>query len=120
MDDMNRLGDLILKHWTTHRPELIEELVRTNQLQPVLRQAQEQTGDLLYNLTVVQKMEYHAAWELVMREWAFLPPNLEPPSLDDPERSFLERSPLKPSPLEPKLSGKPTQNQTPSPPAISE
>ena len=48
MDDMNRLGDLILKHWTTHRPELIEELERTNQLQPVLRQAQEQTGDLLY------------------------------------------------------------------------
>jgi hypothetical protein len=26
MEDMNRLGDLILKHWTTHRPELIEEL----------------------------------------------------------------------------------------------
>jgi len=73
MDDMNRLGDLILKHWTTHRPELIVELERTNQLETALRQAQEQTGDLLYNLTVVQKMEYHAAWELAMREWAFLP-----------------------------------------------
>jgi hypothetical protein len=83
MDDMNRLGDLILKHWTTHRPELIEELERTNQLQPVLRQAQEQTGDLLYNLTVVQKMEYHAAWELAMREWAFLP------NEDHPERPSL-------------------------------
>jgi hypothetical protein len=100
MDDMNRLGDLILKHWTTHRPGLIEELVRANQLQPVLRQAQEQTGDLLYHLTVVQKMEYHAAWELAMREWAFLPGDL--------------------APQEPQSSGKPTPSQSQSHPVISE
>ena len=114
MDDMNRLGDLILKHWTTHRPQLIEELKRTNQLQPVLRQAQEQTGDLLYHLTVVQKMEYHAAWELAMREWAFLPneDRPEPPHLDQPH---LERPPRKPL-----SSGKPSPSQPPSPPAISE
>jgi hypothetical protein len=104
MDDMNRLGDLILKHWTTHRPELIEELEKTNQLQPALRQAQEQTGDLLYTLTVIQKMEYHAAWELATREWAFLP------GVDRPERPLLDRP----------LSGKPTPSQTPSHPAISE
>lgn len=73
MDDMNRLGDLILKHWTTHRPGLIKELERTNQLQPILRQAQEQMGDLLYTLTVVRKMEYHAAWELATWDWAFFP-----------------------------------------------
>jgi len=99
MDDMNRLGDLILKHWTTHRPGVIEELERTNQLQTALRQAQEQTGDLLYTLTVVQKMEYHAAWELATREWAFLPGEAppKPPSL-----------------------GKPTPSQSPSHPAISE
>jgi hypothetical protein len=82
MDDMNRLGELILKHWTAHRPRLIEELIRTNQLEPVLRQAQEQTGDLLYTLTVVKKMEYHAAWELATREWAFLPDTPERPPLD--------------------------------------
>jgi hypothetical protein len=99
MDDMTRLGDLILKHWTNHRPGVIEELERTNQLQTALRQAQEQTGDLLYNLTVVQKMEYHAAWELATREWAF------PPGEDHPDR---------PS------SGKPILNQTPPHPAISE
>ena len=109
MDDMNRLGDLILKHWRTHRPGLIEELERTNQLQPLLRQAQEQTGDLLYTLTVVQKMEYHAAWELAMREWAFLP------NEDHPERSPLDQPPLKPS-----SSGKPTPSQSPSHPVISE
>jgi len=115
MDDMNRLGDLILEHWRTHRPGLIEELERTSQLQPVLRQAQEQTGDLLYYLTVVQKMEYHAAWELAMREWPFLPPNPEQPFPDHPEQSSL-----KPSPLEPQSSGKPSPSQPPPHPAISE
>jgi hypothetical protein len=105
MDGMTRLGDLILKQWTDHRPGLIEELERTNQLQTALRQAQEQTGDLLYNLTVVQKMEYHAAWELATKEWAFLPPDPEPPFSDHLHR---------PS------SGKPTPNQTPPHPAISE
>ena len=104
MDDMNRLGDLILKHWRSHRPGLIEELERTNQLQPLLRQAQEQTGDLLYNLTVVQKMEYHAAWELATREWAFLP------NEDHPEQS----------PLKPSSSGKPSPSQSPPHPVISE
>jgi hypothetical protein len=104
MDDMTRLGDLIIKHWTAHRPGLIEELERTNQLQTALRQAQEQTGDLLYRLTVVQKMEYHAAWELATREWAFLPGE------DRPERPPLDRP----------LSGRPTPSQTQSHPAISE
>jgi len=107
MDDMNRLGDLILKHWTTHRPGVIEELERTNQLQTALRQAQEETGDLLYNLTVVQKMEYHAAWELATREWAFLPPDTEQAFSDRPERSPLDRPPLnRPS------SGKSTPSQS--------
>ena len=114
MDDMSRLGDLILKHWRTHRPGLIEELERTNQLQPLLRQAQEQTGDLLYNLTVVQKIEYHAAWELATREWAFLP------NEDRPAPLSLDQPPLKPSPLEPQLSGKPSPSQPPPHPAISE
>jgi len=115
MEDMNRLGDLILKHWTTHRPELIEELGRTNQLQTALRQAQEQTGDLLYRLPVVQKMDYHAAWELAMREWAFLPPDPEQPFQDHPAQTNLNQPPLdRPS------SGKPSPRQIPSHPAISE
>jgi hypothetical protein len=104
MDDMNPMGHLILKHWTTHRPELVTELERTNQLQLVLRQAQEQTGDLLYNLTVVQKMDYHAAWELATREWAFLPEE------DRPERPPTKRQ----------SSANPIPSQIPSPPAISE
>jgi hypothetical protein len=71
-----------------------------NQLEPVLRQAQEQTGDLLYKLTVVQKMEYQAAWELATRDWAFLPEE------DRPEP--------------PSASANPTPNQTQHHPAISE
>jgi hypothetical protein len=97
MDEMNRLGDLILKHWTTHRPGVIKELKRTHQLQAALRKAREQTGDLLYTLTIVHKMEYHAAWELATREWAFLPDEAHP------------RRPSSPTPI-----------QTPSDPAISE
>ena len=81
MDDMTRLGSLILNHWRTHRQEMVRELERMNQLEPVLRQAQEQTGDLLYKLTVVQKMEYQAAWELATREWAFLPSEDRPAPL---------------------------------------
>jgi hypothetical protein len=120
MDDMSRLGDLILKHWTTHRPELIEELERTNQLQPVLRQAQEQTGDLLYHLTVIQKMEYQTAWELATREWAFLPPDPEQPFPDRPEPPHLDQPHLERPPRKPLSSGKPSPSQPPSPPAISE
>src|ERR1700676_1933936 len=99
MHNMNRLRDLILKHWTTHRPGLIEELERTNQLQPVLRQAQEQTGDLLHTLTVIQKMDYQGAWEWGKQEWEFFP----------------ERDRPNPPP-----SGKPIPSQTSSHPAISE
>ena len=80
MDDRNRLGSMILKHWTTHRPRMVEELEKAHQLERVLRQAQEQTGDLLHTLVVVQKMDYLAAWELATKEWAILPEEDLPPS----------------------------------------
>lgn len=99
MDELNRLGEMILKHWTTHRPMLVEELKKTNQLQLALRQAQEQTGDLLYHLTVVQKMEYRAAWELATREWAFVPAEDRPGplSLERPSSSNLTPSQTHPA-----------------------
>ena len=80
MDDRNRLGSMILKHWTTHRPRMVEELDKAHQLERVLRQAQEQTGDLLHTLVVVQKMDYLAAWELATKDWACLPEEGLPPS----------------------------------------
>jgi len=79
MDDRNRLGSMILKHWTTHRPQMVQELEKAHQLERVLRQAQEQTGDLLHTLVVIQKMDYQAAWELATKDWAFLPEEDPPP-----------------------------------------
>ena len=43
--------------------------------------AQELTGNLLYELTVVQKMDYQAAWEIAKKEWAFLPDEEDQPQL---------------------------------------
>ena len=66
----NRLGQMILEHWQKHRPQMVEELQKTNQLDQTIYEAQETTGDLLYELVSVQKMDYQAAWEIAMREWA--------------------------------------------------
>ena len=43
--------------------------------------AQELTGNLLYELAVVRKMDYQIAWELATREWAFLPDEGDQPQL---------------------------------------
>jgi hypothetical protein len=71
--DLTPLGDQILKHWTKHRPIMVRKLEETNQLMQAVYAAQELTSNLLYELTVVRKMDYHAAWEISTREWAFLP-----------------------------------------------
>ena len=77
MYERNRLGQMILEHWQKHRPQMVEELRRTNQLDRTVYEAQEATGDLLYELVSVQKMDYQAAWEIAMREWAFRPATSE-------------------------------------------
>jgi hypothetical protein len=73
MNERNAMGDLIWKHWRTHLPRMVAELEKDGRLEQAILEAQAQTGDLLYELLTVRKMEYHAAWELAMREWAFLP-----------------------------------------------
>jgi hypothetical protein len=98
MYERNRLGQMILEYWQKHRPQMVAELREANQLDQTIYEAQETTGDLLYELVSVQKMDYQAAWEIAIREWALLPsPNRRQSS----------------------LSGTPTRSQ-PSPPAISE
>jgi len=77
MYERNRLGQMILEHWQKHRPQMVEELRRTNQLDRTVYEAQEATGDLLYELVSVQKMDYQVAWEIAMREWAFRPATSE-------------------------------------------
>jgi hypothetical protein len=60
---------------------MVGNLERENQLQQAIFAAQELTGNLLYELTVVQKMDYQPAWEIATREWAFLPDERDQPQL---------------------------------------
>ena len=69
MNDPNRLGQMILKHWQTHHPKMLAELQSNHQLEQTLHETQERAGDFLYELISVQKMDYQAAWETVTREW---------------------------------------------------
>jgi hypothetical protein len=92
---MTPLGYQILEHWTQHRPRMVAALSQQNQLQQAIFAAQELTGNLLYELTVVQKMDYQPAWEIATREWAFLPDEEDQPQLSfDP----ANLDPLQPLP----------------------
>jgi len=75
------LGYQILEHWRRYRPTMVEQLDKANQLQQAIYAAQELTGDLLYELTVVHKMDYQPALEIATREWAFLPDEEDQPQL---------------------------------------
>jgi thymidylate synthase ThyX len=88
------LGEAILKHWRAHCPRMVRDLEKENRLDQAVFETQERTGDLLYELVSVKKMDYHAAWELAREEWALpqeenkrenksegLPPTSSPPSV---------------------------------------
>jgi hypothetical protein len=64
------LGEVILKHWQEHCPQMVRDLEKENRLEQAVFEAQTRTGDLLYELVSVKKMDYQAAWELAMQEWA--------------------------------------------------
>jgi len=72
------IGEQILKHWRENRPQMVSDLEKINRLEEAVLEAQELTGDLLYDLVSVQKMDYHAAWELATKDWAFLPSEARP------------------------------------------
>ena len=78
MKERTALGEKLLQHWRTHLPQMVSELESTNRLEEAILAAQEQTGDLLYELVSVQKMDYQAAWEMATRQWAFLPAERSP------------------------------------------
>ena len=73
---------------------MVEELQSGNRLQQAVFAAQELTRDLLYELTVVQKMDYQAAWEIATREWAFLPDEEDQPQLSFDPATLEPRQPL--------------------------
>jgi len=64
------LFELILKHWQEHCPQMVRDLEKENRLDQAVFEAQTRTGDLLYELVSVKKMDYQAAWELAREEWA--------------------------------------------------
>ena len=88
------LGHQILEHWRRHRPTMVENLERGNQLPQAIFAAQELTGNLLYELTVVQKMDYQPAWEIATREWAFLPDEEDQPQLSFDPATLDPHQPL--------------------------
>ena len=78
MKERTALGERILKHWRENRPQMVSELEKENRLDQAVLEAQELTGDLLYELESVQKMDHHAAWELATKDWALLPSEARP------------------------------------------
>lgn len=77
MNERTALGEAILKHWREHCPQMVQDLEKNNRLTQAVFEAQEKTGDLLFELVSVRKMDYQPAWELATREWAF--PRCEDP-----------------------------------------
>lgn len=92
MHDTNPLGRMILSHWRKHHPQMLADLQSDHGLERTLHDAQERAGNLLYELTCVKKMDYQAAWELTMREWAF------PSSGDRPRRLSTDSKPNRKKP----------------------
>ena len=88
------LGHQVLEHWRRHRPTMVGNLDKGNQLQQAIFAAQELTGNLLYELTVVQKMDYQPAWEIATREWAFLPDEEDQPQLSFDPATLDPHQPL--------------------------
>ena len=76
------LGEAILRHWREHCPQMVRDLEKENRLDQAVFETQERTGDLLYELVSVKKMDYQAAWELAREEWAL--PQTENNSEDIP------------------------------------
>ena len=93
-DDLTPLGQQILEHWSKYRPTMVAMLAAQNQLQQAIFAAQELTGNLIYELAVVQKMDYQIAWELATREWAFLPDEEDQPQLSFDPATLDPNQPL--------------------------
>ena len=82
------------EHWSKYRPKMVASLTEQNQLPQAIFAAQELTGNLLYELAVVRKMDYQIAWELATREWAFLPDEEDQPQLSFDPATLDPKQPL--------------------------
>jgi hypothetical protein len=93
MKERTALGVAILKHWRENCPQMVRDLEKENRLEQAVFEAQEKTGDLLYELVSVRKMNYQDAWELAAQEWALPQKEAPPPeaSLSTSNRSRRPR-----------------------------
>ena len=82
MKERTALGEAILRHWREHCPQMVRDLEKQNRLDQAVLETQERTGDLLYELMAVKKLDYHAAWELAAQEWML--PGEDSPTADAP------------------------------------
>jgi hypothetical protein len=80
MKGRTALGEQILAHWREHRPRMVSDLERTGLLEEAIAETQARTGDLMYELVSVKKMDHQAAWELAMQEWAIPEEEPSPPA----------------------------------------
>jgi hypothetical protein len=85
------LGEAILNHWRAHCPQMVRDLEKENRLDQAVFETQERTGDLLYELVSVKKMDYQAALELAREEWAL--PQEEKKGEDESEDLLPTASP---------------------------
>jgi hypothetical protein len=69
----------LLTHWQNYHPKMVEELQRENRLEEALETKVEQIIDLLYELEIVQGMDYSAAWEIALDQY-FLPEEEDEPA----------------------------------------
>ena len=90
------LGEKILRHWRDHCPQMVRDLEQKNRLDEAVLEAQETTGDLLYELVSVKKMDYQAAWELAMEEWALPEQKARTAGNPPPQRPKSTKSSRKP------------------------
>jgi uncharacterized protein YqiB (DUF1249 family) len=72
-DSLPLTSRMILQRWTSEAPEMVATLEASGQLLPSLNQANEQLLETLYQLTMVEKMDYNAALEIALHEWSASP-----------------------------------------------
>jgi len=68
MNYQDRLSNLILTHWQNYHPKMVAQFQKENRLEAELEATAQRFNDLLYNLTVEQKLDYKTAWEVVSHQ----------------------------------------------------
>src|ERR1035441_3181365 len=73
MGDKNRLQNMILIHWQTHCPVMVQELTTKNLFTTAVQEAESIAMDSLHHMLFIRKMQYQEAWELAMQECLLSP-----------------------------------------------